>query len=345
FGQAFAHFMIGDYDEGMKLMMEAEPAIVDIALPNWDGKTDPNLHVVACGEYGFGDIMQFIRYVRALQSRVGKVTLSIPYHLLRLIHFNFPEFPLHVYQVPDHEKASLPKNASEQVPRDARAKCFYMDLPHLLGPFDALSECVPYLKADPKLVPFWKEKLASIPHPRIGLAWSGNPLNQNNHNRSIPFDELKPLINLAGPHLISLQRGDEQKLIKNTGVFDASPYIKDFADTAAALEEIDLLITVCSAPTCLAGAMGKPTWTLLAFNPDWRWLIEREDSIWFPKTRLFRCQKPKDWAGTIEKTCAELKQYLEGNGSVLFPPKFMGQNKRQHPNALILSNFESKIIE
>jgi tetratricopeptide (TPR) repeat protein len=340
FGQAFATFMIGAYDEGAKLLMEAEPAVVDINLPDWDGKPDLNLHLVLCGEYGFGDILQFIRYARAAQKRVGKITLSIPYHLLRLIRNSFPEFHLHVYQVPSGEK--LPENASAEIPADAKAKCFTMNLMHLLAPFDTLASTVPYLKPDPKQVGFWQEKLAHIPRPRIGLAWSGNVLNQNNHNRSIPFQELRPLIDLAGPHLVSLQRGDERKHLENTDIFDASVFIDDFADAAAALNEIDLLITVCSAPAHLAGGMGKPAWALLAFNPDWRWLIGREDSIWYPATRLFRPDKPKNWAQVIKKACGELKKYLSGDTAVLKPKSHGGENWRQHTNAIILSNFDSK---
>ena len=343
FGEAFGSFITSNFEAGMELMVLAEPVFDPMPLLDWKGVSSPDLHLVLCGEYGFGDLIQFIRYVPYLKRKVRQVTLSLPYALMRLIKNNFPEYSIYVYHVPESEHANLPPLVSETLPQEAGARCFYDHLPHFLGPpFDPLARNVPYIKADPTSSAAWSEKFASVPRPRIAIAWSGNSLNQNNHNRSIPFEELRPLIDLAGPHLISFQRDGQIEAAK-AGIFDATPFISDFADSAAAMAEVDLVISVCSAPAHLAGAMGKPVWTLLAFNADWRWLIGREDSIWYPTMRLFRQPEPKAWSGVIEKVLKEVEALLSGKKDVLEPPIFKGPVLKRNAKAIQLASFEDDL--
>ncbi|HEU0118350.1 MAG TPA: tetratricopeptide repeat protein [Alphaproteobacteria bacterium] len=334
FGEGFARFTSGELDRGMELLIESDPAR-EKRESEWNGKTDKNLHLVLYGEYGYGDIMQFARYIRPLQNRVGKITLSLPYALVSLMRDSFPDLAIHVYHVP--EGAILPENVSVDWPTDAGAFCPYMALAKLGGSFDAMPSEVPYLKADAARVKEWQERLKDIPHPRIGIVWSGNPRNQNNHNRSVPFTALQPLIDLAKPHLVFMQWGDEVSA-KNAGIFDAALFIKNFADSAAAMEALDLVITVCSAPAHLAGAMGKPEWIMLAYNPDWRWLIGREDSIWYPSARLFRAPQPKAWGDVVNKICSDIKKLLDGDNSVLWSEIFNGPALKCHPLAIIMND-------
>jgi tetratricopeptide (TPR) repeat protein len=314
FAQGAAHFLIGEHGAGLALLAEADPMIdtmiEPIPLPDWDGSRDPKLHLVLCGEYGFGDILHFIRYARAARERVGKLTLSVPYHLLRLITANFPDFAVHVYQLPEHEREKLPPHISEVLPPDAGARCFYMNLPHLLAPFDARAGDVPYIKADAALTAEWEQRLSSIPHPRIGIIWAGNPRHQNDHNRSVPFAALAPLIEFAKPHLVSLQRDGGSDDAKAAGLFDATPYIHDFADSAAAMAALDLVITIDSAPAHLAGSMGIPVWVLLPFSPDWRWEQKGEKSLWYQSMKLYRQQRPKDWESVLNAILGDLNVSL-----------------------------------
>jgi len=327
FGQGTASFLTGQYAKGLELLAAAAPAKADVDLPDWKGQKDPALHLVICGAYGFGDLIHFLRYVPEAQKRVGKITLLLPQNLIALIAANLPS----VSFIP-HDDA-----AQNVLPPDAHMRCFYMDLPHLLGPpFDPLTSSVPYINADADQTNSWREKLAVLPRPRIGLVWAGNPLHQNDHNRSVPFEALTPLIDLAKPHLVSLQRDTQQPKAAASGLFDAVPLINDFADSAACMASLDLLVTIDSAPAHLAGAMGLPVWVLLPFNPDWRWLLGREDCIWYPSMRLFRQRQPKDWGSVVDSLCIELQKFLAGDKTILLPKAFSGDILRRHPQALSL---------
>ena len=335
FAQAFSSFICGDLESGMALFASSGAAEDQLALPDWNGQPDQNLHLVLIGEYGFGDLLQFIRYVRLAQKRVKKITLSLPYPLVKLIHFNFPDMMIHAYHVPPEKLSSLPESISTQMPIDAMARCFYMNLPHLLTqPFDPLNHDVPYIRSRQEKAVEWGKKVDHIPTPRIGLVWSGNVLNQNNHNRSLPFASLSPLIDRAREHIVSMQYGDDDGLAKKAGLFDPSIEIKDFDDSAGIMSVLDLVISPCSAPTHLAGAMGIPVWTPLAFNADWRWLIGREDSIWYPSARLFRQQTPKDWDSIVVMLTQELDRLISGDRSVLTPMPWNKPHLRRHPLAL-----------
>ena len=206
--------------------------------------------------------------------------------------------------------------------------------------FDPLRERVPYLHADPALVAVWRERLAKVPHPRIGIVWSGNPRHTNDHKRSIARSVLEPLVKLAGAHLVSMQIGatDDPQI----GAFDAAPFMTDFADSAALLSELDLLITIDSGPAHLAGALGVPVWTLLPFNPDWRWLLGREDTLWYPTMRLFRQPKPGAWGDVLVDVCKETKKFLAGDKAVLQPKPWVGEALTRHPQALLLPGIETE---
>jgi hypothetical protein len=169
-----------------------------------------------------------------------------------------------------------------------------------------------YVSVDEALRHRWKERLAGAATPRVGFAWSGSRTLVNDVNRSIPLAAFAPLIAAAGT-AVSLQadvrerdRGDLERsgLLRLEG-------IEDFADTAAIIEALDLVVTVDTAVAHLAGALGKTAWILLPFSPDWRWLLERPDSPWYPSVRLLRQRAIADWQPVIAEAAAALRDRVE----------------------------------
>jgi len=187
-------------------------------------------------------------------------------------------------------------------------------LPRIFGTTSTnIPRTVPYLQADAKDAKTWQHRLAShSPIVKVGLAWAGNPAHKNDRNRSIKLALLAPLGQVPGVRFFSLQKGDAaaQAEARPPGMelVDWTVELKDFADTAALIANLDLVIAVDTAVAHLAGALGKPVWTLLPFVPDWRWLLEREDSPWYPTMRLFRQSSWGDWDSVIMRVAEALSQ-------------------------------------
>jgi hypothetical protein len=183
---------------------------------------------------------------------------------------------------------------------------------------------IPYLAADEAQVAKWSACLGELPRPRIALAWSGNPNHDNDHNRSIPFAKLAPLLlnppplagegregaSGQGATFISIQRDirseDAASLAAESHVIHIGDALMDFSDTAAVLASCDLVITVDTAVAHLAGVMGRPVWVLIPFAPDWRWGLEGEATPWYPTARLFRQTVPGDWDNVLTRVAAAL---------------------------------------
>jgi hypothetical protein len=155
---------------------------------------------------------------------------------------------------------------------------------------------VPYVAAQAGLLAHWKGRLPFSGALAVGLVSSGNRAHKNDRNRSISPQELSPLLDVPGTRFFSLQKDQQFPGIEALG-----PELTDFADSAAAIANLDLVISVDTSVAHLAGAMGRPAWTLLPFAPDWRWMLERTDSPWYPGMRLFRQAAPKDWKPVIEE--------------------------------------------
>ena len=158
----------------------------------------------------------------------------------------------------------------------------------------------------------WAKRLNALLPPgyrRIGIVWAGRPAHSADHNRSMALATLTPLFRLLRIVLVSLQKGPAQAQIGGywgrAPLINLGPDIRDYADTMAILESLDLLVTVDTSVGHLAGAMGKPVWLMLPFAPDWRWLLDRSDSPWYPSVRLFRQKKPQDWGAVVADIVAE----------------------------------------
>ncbi len=174
---------------------------------------------------------------------------------------------------------------------------------------------VPYLYADPELCAYWQQQLSGLQGFKVGIAWQGNPEHKRDRWRSIPLSAFTPLAGVPGVMLVSLQKGpgSEQvrRLANRPQVLDLADRLEDFADVAAVMKNLDLVITVDTAIAHLAGALGIPVWVALPLVPDWRWLLDRDDSPWYPSMRLFRQGSWNDWAGVFERLIEALREQVE----------------------------------
>jgi hypothetical protein len=194
-------------------------------------------------------------------------------------------------------------------------QCPLLSLP---GAFATTLESIPapraYLKAPAKKAAEWRQELAAKKGPKIGLVWSGNPTHQNDRHRSIPLAAFRRIFRGQAGNFFSLQRdvrpGDAAALAALPELSDLGPRLHDFAETAAIVANLDLVITVDTAAAHLAGAMGTKTWLLLPYAPDWRWLLERKDSPWYASLRLFRQPTSGAWGPVLEEVRSELGNFL-----------------------------------
>jgi tetratricopeptide (TPR) repeat protein len=273
--------------------------------PRWNGEDLSGKRLLVHTEQGYGDAVQFVRYAPLLAARGAKATLLCQQPLARLMK----------------NAAGVDQVASAMMSPDERPAfdmhCPMMSLPLLLGTrLESIPAEVPYLKADPALVEKWGAKLAaSNGRLKVGLVWAGSPTNKNDRYRSVTLEQLSPLAS-AGAQFFSLQKGPAAAQSANPPygmeLIDLTEDLEDFADTAAMIANLDLVIAVDTAVAHLAGAMGKPAWVLLASEQDWRWLLKREDTPWYPTLRLFRQRMPGDWAEAIERVAGDLADYKHG---------------------------------
>jgi hypothetical protein len=193
---------------------------------------------------------------------------------------------------------------------DFDLQCPLLSLPRAFGTTLAtIPAAVPYLSADPEAIARWRSRLGDGPALKVGFAWAGSPLHRNDARRSIAIEALAPLLRLAGVRWFSLQVGERAAdLARLPGglVTDLAPELADFAETAAAVHNLDLVIAVDTAVAHLAGALARPAWVLLRERPDWRWLLAREDSPWYPSLRLFRQRRAGHWPEVVARVQAAL---------------------------------------
>lgn len=256
----------------------------------WDGAPLEGRTLLVMAEQGFGDTIQLCRYLPPLVAGGAHVLLECPTPLMPLL-------------------ACLPGVSliSARKPRPAYDVWVdQMSLPRLLGTtLGTIPSTDAYLRADPKRMAGW----AGLPDGvRIGVVWAGNPAHSNDRQRSIPVQALMPLLSAATGAFVSLQAGaaaaDGPSVL---AIADNSAELKDFADTAALIAHLDLVITVDTAVAHLAGALGIPVWVRLPHAPDWRWMLHRKDSPWYPSMRLFRQDQPGHWSGVVDQVATALK--------------------------------------
>jgi len=198
--------------------------------------------------------------------------------------------------------------------------CAMLSLPRVFGTdLHNVPARVPYIRLPADRVAAWGQRLGRRQEPRVGVVWAGNPKHKNNANRSIPLEALSPVLSVPGIRFISLQVGersrDAHSLPAGLSVEDMSPALGDFVETAALMRHLDLVICVDTSVAHLAGALARPVWVMTPFAPDWRWLLDREDTAWYPTMRLIRQSRPGAWADVIERVAGRLRALVEKPGA------------------------------
>ncbi|MEM5313886.1 tetratricopeptide repeat protein [Paraburkholderia sp. JHI869] len=277
-----------------------------LAYPQWQGESLENKSILVHCEQGFGDQIQFVRYVAGLKERgASRVTLICSAPLRPLFE-----------DIAGADVVLTTDELAKALSHDYWT--FLLSLPLRLGTtLDSIPARLPYLKAAPDRLSVWRPRLPDA-KLRVGLVWAGNAAQQNDANRSLPgLATLAPLWDIHGVHFVSLQKGQREEEAaapqSRQWLTHLGADIKDFADSAAIVAQLDLVICVDTAIAHLAAALGKPCWILLpSVNAAWRWLDERTDSPWYPGTvRLFRQRHLHDWAPTILEVAQSLRQFCQ----------------------------------
>ena len=315
--------LAGDYDAGWR-EYEWRFGFGDQAAarrrfpgPTWDGSPLAGRTLLLWVEQGLGDAIMFVRFARLATG--GRVVVECAETLAALMRTAAGVDDVIVTGRP------LP-------PFDVH--CPLGSLPFVLrAGAEALAEAAPYLSPDPTRVAAWAARLAPLPRPRVGLVWAGNPTHLNDRNRSIaPADLLLLLLQVPGVSFVSLQLGGPaaalSAALSAAGVTDIGGWLTDLSETAAALANLDLLVTVDSVVNHLAGAMGVPAWCFLPFAADWRWGVGGAETRWYPAARLFRQSRPGDWTGPVADAAAGLADRVgrtpsprPAGGDSLAPPQ------------------------
>ena len=303
FALAFLYLSLGEFALGWPLY-EARfdvPAFGNprrrFDVPRWHG-SEPlaGRALLVHAEQGLGDVMQFCRYLPLLAAQGATIVFEVMPSLKALLR-TLPG-AMHII------------GRGEPIPA-VDYYCPLLSLPHALNTrVDTIPAQVPYLAAEPERVARWQERLRTLRGLRVGLAWQGNPKAEEfvwARGRSLPLAALESLAQLPGVSLVSLQKGPgcEQlarvpfadRIVELGSDLDAGP--DAFLDTAAVMASLDLVVSCDTAIVHLAGALGRPVWTALSLSPEWRWLLARNDSPWYPTMRLFRQSTDGDWGAVV----------------------------------------------
>ena len=306
--RGFARLLAGDYEGGWPEFdwrrhdAGAEPPWRRFVQPTWTGEEIAGRTILLYAEQGLGDTLQFVRYVPLVAERGARVILEVQRQLTTVLS-----------GLPGVERLIA---RGDPLP-DFDLECPLMSLPRAFGTrLDRVPATVPYLRPDPRRAASWSERLAagegrSSGVLRVGLVWAGNPRFPGDALRSPRLTGLRSVLEVPGVRFFGLQKGpgreDLERVAMPPSFTDLGPEIADFADTAAIMTNLDLVISSCTGPAHLAGALGVPVWVVLPFSPDWRWLLRREDSPWYPTARLFRQTRVGDWAEVAGRVAEALR--------------------------------------
>ncbi|MGN6578933.1 MAG: tetratricopeptide repeat protein [Bordetella sp.] len=289
-----------------------------LACPEWQGEPLAGKRLVIFSEHGYGDTLQFVRYAPMAAALGAHVTVLVRPALTRLLRASLPGI-----EVVD----SLPGAAAFDY------QVALLCLPALFGTtLNSIPAAIPYLHADQAATRSWTRRLAALPdlmqpglarpdltQPvlKVGLVWAGNKERANDAHRSLRLDQFAALARVAGVQFVSLQLGEPAAQAKTPpaglDLVDWTGELGDYADTAALVSGLDLVISVCTSVAHLAGALGKPVWIPLHYDSCWRWLLGREDSPWYPTARLFRQPAFGAWEPVMAQLAAALSTFASKN--------------------------------
>lgn len=281
-----------------------KPSLHPFQQPLWDGGPLNGRTILLLAEQGLGDTLQFIRYAPLVKERGGRVLVACPAALTRILA-----------RSPGIDQLVTPDALP---PFDVYAPV--LSLPHIFGTVQGtIPANVPCLFADPSLTQHWREELNGQPGFKIGIAWQGNPQYSKDCQRSFPLTQFAPLSHLAGVRLFSLQKGPGTEQLSaiagQMAVTDLGTQLDEaagpFMDTAAVMQNLDLVITSDTSIAHLAGGLGVPVWVALQRVPDWRWMLDRGDSPWYPSMRLFRQTEHGDWAEVFERIVSAVRTLID----------------------------------
>jgi Flp pilus assembly protein TadD len=265
----------------------------ELLEPRWSGEDIGGKTILLHAEQGFGDTFQFIRYAPLVAQRGAKVIVesqpdlvnvlkSVP-GITEIIPFGEPHPPYDVH-----------------IP--------LMSLPLLFGTtLESIPANIPYITARPDRVSDWSIRLGATDRRRVGLAWFGRSTHADDRRRSILLELFAPFADIKSAEFVSLQTAPASSIPSGLNLHDFSAELRDFQDTAALIANLDLIISVDTSVAHLAGAMNKPVWLLLPFIPDWRWLLDRNDTPWYPSMKLYRQMSIGDWGRVIAKIADALE--------------------------------------
>jgi tetratricopeptide (TPR) repeat protein len=297
FNRGMARLLLGQLTDGWRdyearLQMTWAPDARNFAQPAWRGDSDlEGKRILLHAEQGLGDTLQFCRYATVVANLGARVILEVQRELACLLH-------------PLEPRAQVVARGDPLPAFDLH--CPLLSLPLALGTdLSTIPACEAYLRAQPEQVRRWQARLGPrTGRPRVGLAWSGGHLLKNDGNRNLPLRQLLGALDGIDVELISLQkdvrRSDAVALAECGSLRHFADGLQDFSDTAALASLLDVAVTVDTSVAHLCAAIGRPTWILLPRVPDWRWLLDRADSPWYPTVRLYRQKTRGDWAGALE---------------------------------------------
>ncbi len=300
FGKATLRLLAGDFARGWPEYEWRWGAAAltprHFSQPRWSGAQDiRGKTILLHSEQAFGDVIQFCRYVPLVAKRAGRVILEVPGTLRGLMRSLSGD-------------ARIACSGDELPAFDLH--CPLLSLPLAFGTrLETIPSRTPYLSAAPRYLEKWGALLGPKRQLRIGVAWSGNATHKHDHVRSIKLASLLPILD-ADATFISVQKDisdeDAKLLIEQKRIVNFGEALEDFSDTAALMSHLDLVISADTSVAHLAGALAKPVWVLLPFVPDWRWLLDRDDSPWYPTARLFRQDESRSWEGALARVKAAL---------------------------------------
>jgi hypothetical protein len=284
----------------------AQPLMPKTERPQWDGRPlGAGERLLLVGDQGFGDVVMFARYVPWARARCAEVTVACSGEMEPVLARLFPGLEL--------------VTRWDRVPPFA-CYCPFSGLPRLMGTrLESIPSAPSYLAAERERAKLWRARLDELVPAgmkRIAIAWAGRPTHNNDHNRSITLDTLAPLFEVEGAAFVSVQKGPAAAQVAGykgrAPLIDLDSRIADFEDTIAVLDAVDLLVSVDTSVVHFAGALGRPAWVMIPYAPDWRWLIGRDDSPWYPSLRLFRHPAPRRWDLLVPRVAGALRAFVGG---------------------------------